>query len=71
MEPLTDGMGGLYPAFVSWCKDGGVFPMSKAKFVDEVLRVVGVGATVERQSAVADGRRRKLMMVPGIRLLAE
>jgi putative DNA primase/helicase len=71
MEPLTDGMGGLYPAFVSWCKDGGVFPMSKAKFVDEVLRVVGVGATVERQSAVNDGRRRKLMMVPGIRLLAE
>jgi putative DNA primase/helicase len=71
MEPLTDGMGGLYPAFVSWCKDGGVYPMSKVKFADEVLRVVGVGATIERRVPNDSGRRRNLAMVPGLRLLAE
>jgi putative DNA primase/helicase len=74
MEPLTDsgdltGKGGLYPAFVGWCKEGGVFPMSKVRFVDEVLRVVGVGATVLRYSQDGNGKRRKAACVPGLRLL--
>jgi phage/plasmid-associated DNA primase len=64
-------MGGLYPEFVSWCKDGGIHPMSKAKFAEGVLRVVGVGATIERRIPSESGRRRNLAMVPGIRLLAE
>jgi putative DNA primase/helicase len=70
-EPLTDGMGGLYPAFVSWCKDGGIYPMSKAKFTEGVLRVVGVGAAIERRVPSDGGRRRNLAMVPGLRLLSE
>jgi P4 family phage/plasmid primase-like protien len=71
LEPLTDAMGGLYPAFVAWCKEGGVFPISKARFADDVLRVVGVGATVERRSSAENGRRRRLTCIPGIRLLSE
>ena len=71
MEPLTDAMGGLYPAYVSWCKDGGIFALSKSRFADETLRVVGVGATVVRMSSAENGRRRKLSCVPGLRLLPE
>ncbi len=71
MEPLTDAMGGLYPAYVSWCKDGGVFALSKARFTDDVLRVVGAGEVVARLSSVENGRRRKLTYVPGLRLLPE
>ena len=71
MEPLTDAMGGLYPAYVSWCKDGGIFALSKSRFADEVLRVVGAGETVSRLSSAENGRRRKLTYVPGLRLLPE
>lgn len=70
-EPLTDGMGGLYPEYVSWCKDGGVFPLSKVKFTDELLRVVGAGALADRFLTVASGGRRKVKMVRGLRLLTE
>lgn len=69
-EALTDGMGGLYPAYQSWCKDGGIFPLSKVKFTDEILRVVGVRGLVEGKTSVADGRR-KIRYVPGLRLLTE
>ncbi len=74
-EPLTEGMGGLYPAYQSWCKDGGIFALSKAKFVDEVLRVVS--RTVARAQAtdrlltVTGGGRRKVKMISGVRLLPE
>jgi putative DNA primase/helicase len=71
LEPLTDAMGGLYPAYVSWCRDGGVFPLSKVRFLDDVLRVTGAGGTVERKSPAENGRRRKLTCVPGLRLLAD
>ena len=70
-EPLTDGMGGLYPAFVAWCREGGVFPISKTRFVDDVLRVVGAVKLTEARSPVENGKRRKLMRVPGLRLLPE
>ncbi|HEY5310505.1 MAG TPA: phage/plasmid primase, P4 family, partial [Casimicrobiaceae bacterium] len=71
MEPLTDAMGGLYPAYVSWAKDGGIHPLSKARFTDDVLRVVGADRTVERKTSAENGKRRKLSCVPGLRLLPE
>lgn len=71
-EPLTEGMaGGLYPAYVSWCKDGGIFPMSKLRFLDDVLRVVPAGRVEDRLMAIGDGKRRKVKMVRGVRLLAD
>lgn len=71
-EPLTEGMGaGLYPAFVGWCKEGGVFPVSKRRFLDEVLRVVPGGRAVDRVRRAEDGRRRQVTMIQGIRLLPE
>ncbi len=71
MEALTDGMGGLYPAYVAWCKESGVYALSKARFTDDVLRVTGVAGTVERRSSVENGKRRRMTMIPGIRLLSE
>lgn len=72
MEALTEGMGGgLYPAYVAWCKDSGVFALSKARFVDDALRVTGAAETVSRLSSVENGKRRKVTYVPGIRLLPE
>jgi len=68
---LTDGMGGLYPAYVSWCKDGGVWAVSKLRFLDDVLRVVDGAVAVDRKSSGADGRRRKLKIIRGLRLLPE
>jgi len=70
-EALTDGMGGLYPAFVSWCKDSGVLPVSKIRFIDDILRVVEVGEITERRPRGSDGSRRKVKVVLGLRLLPE
>lgn len=70
-EALTDGMGGLYPAFQTWCKDAGIFAMSKQRFVDEVLRVLPVGRVADRKSAVPGGGQRRVKMVHGLRLLPE
>lgn len=70
-EPLTEGMGGLYPAFQSWCKDGGVYAMSKLRFLDEILRVVPLASAGDRRFTVAVGKQRKVKMVVGIRLLPE
>jgi P4 family phage/plasmid primase-like protien len=70
-EPLTDGMGGLYPAYQSWCRDGGIHPLAKGRFVDDVLRVTGERGLVEFQSSVENGKRRKLRLVRGLRLLPD
>lgn len=70
-EVLTEGMGGLYPAYTSWCKDGGVFPLSKSRFMDEVLRVLPAGRIEDAKVSVASGGRRNVKRVQGLRLLLE
>jgi len=70
-EALTDHMGGLYPAFVSWCKDGGVYPESKTRFVADILRVVRGSVVATHLTAVEDYKRRKLTMIRGLRLMME
>lgn len=75
-EPLTVGgdlgiKSGLYPTYVAWCKEGGVFPLSKSRFRDDVLRVVGASAVTVRKAPVENGRRRDLAVVPGLRLLTD
>ncbi len=75
-EALTTGgaMGalgtndGLYPEYVSWCKESGVYPLSKSRFVDDVLRVVAVGRAINRDVPVGNGKRRRTVVVQGLRL---
>lgn len=70
-EPLTMGMGGLYPSYTEWCKSAGFHALSRNRFVQEVRRVaprVRVGEVYERGES---GKRRKVMRLFGIRMLAD
>ncbi len=69
-EPLTLGMGGLYPSYVAWCKDGGVHALSRVKFSAEVQRVVH-GAKLAEGKEVTERGRRSVTRVHGLRLLME
>ncbi|MEN9815514.1 MAG: hypothetical protein RLZZ412_1496 [Verrucomicrobiota bacterium] len=70
-EPLTLGMGGLYPAYASWCKDAGAHPLSRQRFLAEVQRAVP--GLVVRDAGVKGegGRRRTVTLVTGLRLLPD
>ncbi len=75
-EALTSGgvMGttdGLYPEYVGWCKEGGVLPLSKQRFTDDVLRVVPVGRSVRRDLRAGNGKRREIRVIQGLRLKTE
>lgn len=70
-EPLTLGMGGLYPEYVTWCKDGGMQPLSSKRFLGEVLRVIP-GSSVETGKTVGEGgKRRSVVWVRGLKILPE
>lgn len=76
-EELLAGAGGmsatdgLYPEYARWCKEGGIFPLSKSRFADDVLRLVPQGRIETRNVPVGDGRRRVARIVRGIRLAVE
>ena len=70
-EPLTMGMGGLFPSYVEWCKSAGFFALSRNRFLQELRRAaprVRVGEVYERGES---GKRRKVLRVFGIRMLGE
>lgn len=69
-EPLTLGMGGLYPAYVSWCKDGGVHALSRTKFAAELARATGCEVGAPKTERTETGRRA-VTRVHGLRLLME
>ena len=70
-EPLTMGMGGLYPAYAAWCKDAGSHPLSRQRFLQEVQRAAP--GLVVRDAGVKGegGRRRTVTLVQGLRLLPD
>ena len=70
-EPLTMGMGGLFPSYVEWCKSAGFFALSRNRFLQELRRAaprVRVGEVYEKGES---GKRRKVLRVFGIRMLGE
>lgn len=69
-EPLTQGMGGLYPTYQGWAKESGFFPLSRQKFV-ESLRASLPAFHMSEAHVQGDGKRRKVMRVFGLRLLQE
>ncbi len=69
-EPLTLGLGGLYPAYVSWCKDGGVHALSRTKFAAELARATGCEIGAPKTERTETGRRA-VTRVHGLRLLME
>ena len=70
-EPLTQGMVGLYPAYVSWVKDSGGHALSRQKFVAELQRAHPRAETFDSWGKGESGGRRKVVRVRGVRLLAE
>lgn len=69
-EPLTQGMDGLYPAYSSWAKDGGFFPLSRQRFVESLRSTLPVCHVAEGMVRVGE-RRRKVLRVFGLRLLEQ
>lgn len=72
-EPLTLGMGGLYPAYVQWCKEAGYFALGRNRFVSDLKnKIPGWNGTLVQATERSDtGGRRKVSRVPGVRLLLE
>lgn len=70
-EPLTLGMGGVYPAYVSWAKDAGFHPLSRNRFVDELVRTYKVLRVVQGYGPGESGNRRKITRIEGLRLVSE
>ncbi|MDS9990915.1 phage/plasmid primase [Xylella fastidiosa] len=69
-EKLTAPMGGgLYPAYTQWCKDSGVYPLSKTRFLGELERCVPKFGKRDAQETVAGGKRRRVLSIQGIGLL--
>jgi P4 family phage/plasmid primase-like protien len=70
-EPLTGAMGGgLYPTYQGWCKEGGILPVSKQRFVRDLERVVPVFRVIPTLEG-GRGARRKIQKVCGIRILPD
>lgn len=69
-ESLSDGMGGLYPTYRSWCNDGGWFPLSKQKFVQELERCVPNFAKTPVKQGAKGEKRRDILQIRGLRLLS-
>jgi P4 family phage/plasmid primase-like protien len=70
-EALTLGFTGLYPAYVAWAKDGGIHPLSRQKFLAELLRAEPGLSAREEYGKGEGGGRRKIMRIYGVRLLPE
>ncbi len=70
-EPLTMGMGGMYPAYVEWCRGGGIHALSRQRFVQELLRVCKKARSQEVYEKGASGKRRKITRIFGLRMLPE
>lgn len=70
-EPLVMGMVGVYPAYVEWCKAGGIHALSRQRFAQELLRVCKRAHIRDVYEKGASGKRRKVARVFGIRLLPE
>lgn len=70
--PLSDvGMRrGIYAVFVQWCKEAGIFPISKNRFMKELERVVPGFAVKEGRTSTAEGRQ-KFSRCYGLRLTDE
>ncbi|WP_155641604.1 primase-like DNA-binding domain-containing protein, partial [Xylella fastidiosa] len=68
-EKLTAPMGGgLYPAYTQWCKESGVYALSKVRFLGELERCVPKFRN-KRVARTVDGKRRELVVIQGIGLI--
>lgn len=62
--------GCLYPAYEFWCRESGFMPMSKNKFLAEVLRAVP-GSSKSSVKRAAGGKRRDLIQLQGLAVASD
>ncbi|ALR04364.1 DNA primase [Xylella fastidiosa] len=68
-EKLTAPMGGgLYPAYTQWCKDSGVYALSKVRFLGELERCVPKFGKKHVYETPEGGKRRMFLVIQGIAL---
>lgn len=65
---LTEGFGGLYPAYTSWCREGGMHPLSKIKLRQQIERIVGGPDVVSDRLVTVEGKRRRVTFIRGLRI---
>lgn len=66
---LTGDFGGLYPAYVKWCKESGFLPLGKIKVLEEIFRVLPKLEKKEGKENRLDGGRNKVTFIHGIKLI--
>ncbi|KXB16150.1 hypothetical protein ADT28_09435 [Xylella fastidiosa] len=62
--------GGLYPAYTQWCKESGVYALSKVRFLGELERCVPKFGKKVTKETVGAGKRREFTVIQGIELTA-
>jgi P4 family phage/plasmid primase-like protien len=70
-EPLTQGMGGLFPTYQAWCKEGGFHSLARGRFVEGLGRSVPGLKIAEFTEGSREAGRRKIVRVFGLRVLSE
>jgi putative DNA primase/helicase len=66
---LADAFLGVYPAYKTWCAEGGFFPLSKQRLVQELERCVPNFAKRSIKQGGRNERRREVLHVRGLRVL--
>ncbi|HHW4679760.1 MAG TPA: phage/plasmid primase, P4 family, partial [Xylella sp.] len=68
-EKISTPMGGgLYPAYVQWCKDSGMYAFSKVRFLGELERCVTGFKKYQKYETGENARRCKFLVIQGLRL---
>ena len=69
-EALTDNFNaGLYPAYREWCVEGGYHALSKQRFLQEIERCVPGFRKEDSYPRDEGGKKRKLLLIRGLRLM--
>ncbi len=64
-----DIYGGIFPAYILWCKDSGFHSLGKTNFLEELQRIVPAFSKKESKTSAASGAKRKsITKIIGIRL---
>jgi putative DNA primase/helicase len=70
-EPLTSSMGGgLYSGYVGWCKESGIFALSKQRLLQELERAVP-GFAKREEKLTFGSKRRAVTMLYGLRFMPD
>lgn len=62
--------GGLYQVYEQWCRESGFYALAKTRFLDELARLVPQFSKRTVKVQMVAGRRRDVLCLSGVRLMA-